>query len=123
MTDKQMLHWIKDTHERHKNHGMSPPVDCEQTDWLIEQVECFEKMKKDFSDDIDFKRRQILELEEAYDKRKKVNAELLARNKKLQDKLKIYHDALLKIAVGDTWVEYSYDITGQALDEVEKMSQ
>lgn len=61
-------------------------------DWLIDQGERFEKMKKEFAEDIDFKRREVVELKKAGAGWAKQYEDLQEVNQRYKEALEFYAD-------------------------------
>lgn len=88
--------------------------------WLIEQAERFEKMKQEYSNDIDFKRREVLGLNErVWELKSELDLIQAIRDgqglmiKKLHDENKRYRDALEFYADDLTYTDRQHTSTGQ----------
>ncbi len=91
--------------------------------WLIEQAERFEKMKQEFSEDIDFKRREVLgltervqELEEIITERHETVGKWIEKSIGLEQQNKRYRDALQQIKEATSHNKYWKEIAFKALE-------
>ncbi len=80
-----------------------------QFEWLKEQAESYEKMKKEFAEDMDFKRKEVKELEKSVVGWAKQYEELQEENQR-------YKDALEKITKENS-LYFMDKIARQALKE------